>query len=170
MITARTLTITFGAVSAAIIALAIMLIAVAQASACPHDCGYRQHHDAWWWQKYERRQERRRHRHVRRVEPRRAVIIHKHRDRDDDDDVRCKWHLSVVGDQYASESGAQGEADKAWMQTARWLHGERYMSREAARDIKYECGRSSVGSLVGQVFYRCRITARPCSPEAKRAD
>jgi len=79
---------------------------------------------------------------------------------------KCRPLLAVVGDQYASESGAQGEADKAWMQTARWQWGERYMAREHALDASYECGRSSVGSVVGQVFYRCRLMARPCRPEA----
>ena len=79
---------------------------------------------------------------------------------------KCRPQLAVVGDQYASESGAQGEADKAWMQTARWQWGERYMAREHANDATYECGRSSVGSVVGQVFYRCRLTAKPCRPDA----
>jgi len=79
---------------------------------------------------------------------------------------KCRPQLAVVGDQYASEGGAQGEADKAWMQTARWQWGERYMSREHAHDATYECGRSSVGSVVGQVFYRCRLTAKPCRPDA----
>lgn len=79
---------------------------------------------------------------------------------------KCRPTLAVVGDQYASEQGAQQEADKAWMQTARWQWGERYMAREQAHDASYECGRSSVGSVVGQVFYRCRLTARPCRPEA----
>lgn len=79
---------------------------------------------------------------------------------------KCRPDLAVVGDQYASESGAQGEADKAWMQTARWQWGERYMARENAVDATYECGRSSVGSVVGQVFYRCRLTAKPCRPDA----
>jgi hypothetical protein len=51
------------------------------------------------------------------------------------------------------------------MQTARWQYGERFMSRENADDAAYECGRSSVGSVVGQVFYRCRLTAKPCRPE-----
>ena len=81
-----------------------------------------------------------------------------------DDDGHCKGFLAVVGDQYASEAGAQGEADKSWMQTARWQFGERYMSRDHATDASYECGRSSVGSVVGQVFYRCRLKARPCRP------
>lgn len=79
-------------------------------------------------------------------------------------DEKCQPFLAVVGDQYASEAGAQGEADKAWMQTARWQYGERFMSRENAEDVSYECGRSSVGSVVGQVFYRCRLKARPCRP------
>lgn len=83
---------------------------------------------------------------------------------------RCKAPLAIVGDQYASESGAQEEARKAWMQTARWQAGERYMSVDNARDVSFECGRSSVGSVAGQVFYRCRITARPCRAEAKRGD
>ena len=78
---------------------------------------------------------------------------------------KCQGTLAAVGDQYASEQGAQQEADKAWMQTARWQYGERYMSRENADDAAYECGRSSVGSVVGQVFYRCRLTAKPCSPD-----
>jgi len=81
-------------------------------------------------------------------------------------EVKCRPQLAVVGDQYASENGAQGEADKAWMQTARWQWGERYMAREHADEATYECGRSSVGSVVGQVFYRCRLTAKPCRPEA----
>jgi hypothetical protein len=78
---------------------------------------------------------------------------------------KCQATLAAVGDQYASEQGAQQEADKAWMQTARWQYGERFMSRENADDATYECGRSSVGSVVGQVFYRCRLTAKPCRPD-----
>ena len=88
----------------------------------------------------------------------------------EDDDGQCKGFLAAVGDQYASESGAQQESDKAWMQTARWQFGERFMSRDHARNATYECGRSSVGSVVGQVFYRCRLKARPCPPEATRGD
>lgn len=82
----------------------------------------------------------------------------------------CKPFLAKVGDQYATEAGAREEANKAWMQEARWTYGERYMSRENADDVSYECGRSSVGSVVGQVFYRCRIMARPCRAEPKRED
>lgn len=81
------------------------------------------------------------------------------------DGDKCKSPVSVVGDQYASEKGAQEEADKAWMQTARWQHGERYMARENADNATYECGRSSVGSVAGQIFHRCRLSANPCRPD-----
>lgn len=91
--------------------------------------------------------------------PHRHYKVWRHHDVEGD---RCKARLAIVGDQYASEKGAREEADKAWMQTARWQHGERYMARDHARDAAYECGRSSVGSVVGQIFYRCRLTARPC--------
>lgn len=86
------------------------------------------------------------------------------------DSDKCRPPLAVVGDQYISEKGAQDEADKAWMQTARWQWGERYMARDHADDASYECGRSSVGSAAGQVFYRCRLTAKPCRPGATISD
>jgi ribonuclease D len=106
---------------------------------------------------WEARQEERRRREIRRARIiRTAPVVTEN---------KCQPTLAAVGDQYASEQGAQQEADKAWMQTARWQYGERYMSRDNADDAAYECGRSSVGSVVGQVFYRCRLTAKPCRPE-----
>ena len=83
---------------------------------------------------------------------------------------RCKPPVAVVGDQYATEQGAKEEADKSFMQTARWQHGERYMDRANADDAVYECGRSSVGSVAGQIFIRCRLSARPCRPDGERAN
>jgi len=101
-------------------------------------------------------------RHVRRYRK-----VWRHHDIDGD---RCKARLAIVGDQYASEKGAREEADKAWMQTARWQYGERYMARDHARDAAYECGRSSVGSVAGNVFYRYRLSARPCRASSKGDD
>lgn len=85
-------------------------------------------------------------------------------------DSRCRAPLAVVGDQYATIEGAKQEADKAWMQTARWAHGERFMDRANAEDATYECGRSSIGSVVGQTFSRCRLIARPCPPDRSKED
>lgn len=109
------------------------------------------------WEEREARREEWRRREIRRARIIRTAPIY--------DTNKCQATLAAVGDQYASEQGAQQEADKAWMQTARWQYGERFMSRENADDATYECGRSSVGSVVGQVFYRCRLTAKPCRPE-----
>jgi hypothetical protein len=117
---------------------------------------------AWEARRAARHEREARHEEWRRREIRRARII---RTAPVYEGTKCQATLAAVGDQYASEQGAQQEADKAWMQTARWQYGERFMSRENADDATYECGRSSVGSVVGQVFYRCRLTAKPCRPE-----
>lgn len=75
---------------------------------------------------------------------------------------RCMAPLTREGDQYATQTGAKAEADKAWMQAARWLYGESHMDLHYAESIAYACGRSSVGSVAGQTFMRCEVTARPC--------
>jgi Ni/Co efflux regulator RcnB len=106
-----------------------------------------------------------RHRHTRKI-----WRHHDHGHRPHHEGRHCQPTIAVVGDQYATEEGAKQESDKAWMQTARWQFGERYMSRENADDATYECGRSSVGSVAGQVFFRCRLKARPCKPEPQGAN
>ena len=70
--------------------------------------------------------------------------------------------MTREGDQYATVNGAKEEADKAWMQAARWKLGEIYMDISHAESVGYSCGRSSVGSVAGNVFYRCEVTAKPC--------
>jgi phosphoribosyl-AMP cyclohydrolase len=82
----------------------------------------------------------------------------------------CRPVMTVVGEQHVSVEGAKDEARKSFSQTARWRHGERVMDVQHARDVRYECSRSSVGSVVGQVFHRCELTARPCRAEQQRED
>jgi hypothetical protein len=186
--TVRTLTIIYAAITAIIATIALMLaISPVRAEYAPsfrswerslfywgspcHECErlkrIRRQAAERAWRRQQWEDSHWRERHTRK-------IYSRHDDDDDDDHRRrhrkCENKLSVVGDQYASEQGAQQEADKAWMQTARWAYGERFMSRDHAKDSEYECGRSSVGSVVGQVFYRCRLTARPCSAPKTRAN
>ena len=85
-------------------------------------------------------------------------------------DAKCHGFLTAVGDQYVTEQGAKAEADKQFSATVRWTHGERYLDRSNAEDVTYECGRSSIGSVAGQIFHRCRIRARPCRPQPQRED
>lgn len=74
----------------------------------------------------------------------------------------CERLIEVVGDQYLSEAGARDQADKAWRQTARYYFGERYADSTHANNVTTECPQSSIGSVAGQVFYRCRMTGYPC--------
>lgn len=184
----RTLTAIYSIMTIVIMAIAIMLMTVVPAPA-EYAPSYRSRDSyTWsWWGSTACEECRRRQAAIRRARERRAYWHRKHQEdayerrtyklyresHDDDDDGRhrhCQPRLAAVGDQYASENGAQEEANKAWMQTARWQYGERYMAREHAKDAAYECGRSSVGSVVGQVFYRCRLTARPCSATKTRGN
>jgi hypothetical protein len=156
MIDLRSLAIFGGLVALILVASAI----VASAQNAPVYPSYR---PAYVWSVHEWRD-------VNRTRRSRKLWREDYRPREEASGDRCRPQLAVVGDQFASESGAKAEADKAWMQTARWQWGERYMAREHAERVSYECGRSSVGSVVGQVFYRCRISARPCRPQPQNGD
>lgn len=80
---------------------------------------------------------------------------------------RCAAPLTREGDQYATVEGAKSEANKAWMQAARWNLGEKYMDISHAEGVNYSCGRSSIGTVVGQSFHRCEVTARPCRAQGE---
>lgn len=131
------------------------ILATAPPAAAQNAPTYRSHYDDSWG-------------HGRRlvVRQRQTRKVWRHHHVDDG----CKAPLAVVGDQYATVDGAKQEADKSWMQTARWQHGERFMDRDNADEASYECGRSSVGSVAGQTFTRCRLIARPCRPDRSKED
>lgn len=78
-------------------------------------------------------------------------------------DTACRPLVRVVGDQRPTEEGAKEQADKAWMQEARFRYGERFMDiAKHAKDIRYACSRSSVGELAGVTQHRCEVIAVPC--------
>jgi len=96
-----------------------------------------------------------------------AVAKHRH-DHDEDEDSGkhrdCKEQLTDRGSQWVTEKGAKGAAEKSWTQSVRFKWGEEYADLANARDIKYECTKSSIGG----VFKRCEISAIPCRPEVQR--
>ena len=96
-----------------------------------------------------------------------AVAKHRH-DHDEDEDSGkhrdCKEPLVDRGSQWVTEKGAEGAAQKSWTQSVRFKWGEEYADISNARDIKYECTKSSIGGL----FKRCEISAIPCKPEVQR--
>lgn len=107
--------------------------------------------------------------------PQRAVRLTRVKSRyyrDDDDYDRderhCKARITVVGIQHVTIDGARDAADKAWIQSARWYHGERYMDIGNAKGgPHYECSRSSVGEIMGGTFNRCEVSARPCRAQTQ---
>lgn len=85
----------------------------------------------------------------------------------------CRAMLSVVGDQAASEAGAKAQAQKAFQQQARFLHGELFADPRYAASVEYRCVRSSVRNVANRAteavglnsqLKRCSMTARPCMP------
>ena len=95
-----------------------------------------------------------------------AMARHAHHDEDEDSDRHreCKEPLTDRGSQWVTEKGAEKAAEKSWTQSVRFKWGEEYADISNARDIKYECAKSSIGTL----FKRCEVTATPCRPEVKR--
>ena len=85
-------------------------------------------------------------------------------------DHGCVAPVAEVGDQHISEDGAKREADKSWAQTVRFRFGERMMDLTHARNVHYACGRSSIGSIIGQTFHRCEVYARPCQAPRIRVE
>jgi len=82
----------------------------------------------------------------------------------DEDRLVCLDRVRVVGSQWASESGAEESARKAWMEQVRWRFGESAMTIEAAQDYSKRCSRSSIGEVANSVLHRCEVQARPCRP------
>jgi hypothetical protein len=78
---------------------------------------------------------------------------------------QCQPAFRTVGDQAITLAGAREAAEKAFQQQARFTWGERYADVSNARDVTFECVRSSIGSVAGQVFLRCEMRARPCMAE-----
>lgn len=143
--------------------VALILAASAIVASAENAPTYRSHRPEYGWNAHRFIEVHHRRRYRKPPPPR-------YREREEAAHGRCKSPVAVVGDQFVTEAGAKGEADKAWSAAVRWQFGERYLDRENASDVFYECGRSSVGSVAGQVFHRCRISARPCRPEPQRGD
>lgn len=74
----------------------------------------------------------------------------------------CKGKVRGLGTQWIGEEGALDAARKDWMERVRYDLGESYLDLNNAEDYWQRCGRVSIGSVAGQVTYRCEILARPC--------
>lgn len=83
---------------------------------------------------------------------------------------RCHHTFRTVGDRALSTDGAESAAWKAWEQQAQFSYGERYSDRENAESVTIECVKAEPGAVVGQLFKRCEVRARPCMAPQRGAD
>jgi hypothetical protein len=74
----------------------------------------------------------------------------------------CRGPVRGLGTQWIGEEGALDAAKKDWAERVRYDLGESYLDLSHAEGFEKRCGRTSIGSVAGQVFYRCEIIARPC--------
>lgn len=153
---------TFDPRSAIIFGILATLILVASAivASAEHAANYQGYRPNYVWSVHEWRD-------VRRTRRNRREPLPAYRGWEDG---RCWPFLVAVGEQHVSLGGAQEKARDMFSATARWRIGERAMDFNNARDATYECSRSSVGSVAGQVFYRCEVKARPCRAQIKGGD
>lgn len=83
----------------------------------------------------------------------------------EDDYDGCRGPVRGVGTQWLNEEGALDAAVKDWRERTRYDHGEIFVDMTHALDFRKRCGRTSIGEVAGQVFYRCEVWARPCKAE-----
>jgi hypothetical protein len=101
-------------------------------------------------------------------------------DRYEDNDPlpHCRPTVIATGHEALSRPEAKEQGELAWMEEVRGKWGARYMDPRNARDLSYECYRSStgnrvsekVGDLIGKFLEQCRIEAVPCRAEKEYAD
>jgi len=110
------------------------------------------------------RRARRVRRHVRREPRYDRETVRLYRSMDDEYDG-CRGPVRGVGTQWLNEEGALDAAVKDWRERTRYDHGEIFVDMTHALDFRKRCGRTSIGEVAGQVFYRCEVWARPCKAE-----
>lgn len=90
------------------------------------------------------------------------VYAYTYKQKEREYDWSCKRQVRAVGSQWISAKGAKASAIKAWREVVRFDYGERFSDWANAKDVTQGCAQSSIGDVIGKVFYRCVITATPC--------
>lgn len=99
------------------------------------------------------------------------------RDRSDDRPGACKPPVEVLSDNMKTWKNGHASARKQWMEAVRWKYGERYMEHRNARDVFFQCNRTSapategvIGEKVSEETHtlKCEIRATPCAAPIER--
>ncbi len=90
----------------------------------------------------------------------------------------CHGRRRVVGEERPSQDDARRAAENGWMGSVRYDFGERYQDINRAKDVRLNCGPSSVSLALKTPHFRCAVEATPCrdtqgyqtEPDARRYD
>ncbi len=74
----------------------------------------------------------------------------------------CHGRRRVVGDERPSQDDARRAAENGWMGAVRYDFGERYQDINRAKDVRLNCGPSSVSAALKTPHFRCAVEATPC--------
>ena len=74
----------------------------------------------------------------------------------------CHGRRRVVGDERPSQDDARRAAENGWMGAVRYDYGERYQDINRAKDVRLNCGPSSVSAVLKTPHFRCAVEATPC--------
>jgi len=89
----------------------------------------------------------------------------------------CLGEIRAHGTPHVTEAAAMDSAKRHWQAVARYDHGEKYMSIDTARQVKYRCARAETNetaagrmaeAISGEAWRtRCEVVAHPCRTELK---
>lgn len=93
--------------------------------------------------------------------------------------AQCLAEVRAHGTPHVTESAAMDAAKRHWQAIVRYDAGEKYMSIEQARHVKYRCARAETNetaagrmaeAISGEAWrMRCEVVAHPCRSELKEA-
>ena len=67
-----------------------------------------------------------------------------------------------MGDERPSQDDARRAAENGWMGAVRYDFGERYQDINRAKDVRLNCGPSSMSVVLKTPHFRCAVEATPC--------
>ncbi|MEY4641104.1 MAG: hypothetical protein RLZZ227_1098 [Pseudomonadota bacterium] len=93
--------------------------------------------------------------------------------------AQCLGEIRAHGTPHVTEAAAMDSAKRHWQAISRYDHGEKYMSIDTARHVKFRCARAETNetaagrmaeAISGEAWrMRCEVVAHPCRSELKEA-
>lgn len=96
---------------------------------------------------------------------------------------RAEWHphcredVDAIGSEHYGADKAKASAEANWMQKVRFHFGVKFMDPVNAKNLRYECSRSSTGERASEkltgtfqqgVLEQCQVIGQPCRAEKEK--